>query len=120
MVSTVKEVTPIYPHETWVITEMDGDERISLRIETDRSNVKNYADNLVRVDTDDINELRDPHIMTEVEGGVLTPTCLVHGGVQRLLDGGGYDPQAPGSEGTLCGHPFRGLIREKIYGLCGA
>lgn len=77
MVSRVKVVTPICSHETWVTAEMDGEERIKVRIETDCSNVKTYAERLGSVSMDDINELRDSRIMTEAEGGVLTPTCLV-------------------------------------------
>lgn len=77
MVSRVKVVTPICSHETWVIAEMDGEDRIKVRIETDCSNVETYAERLCSVSMDDINELRDSRIMTEAEGGVLTPTCLV-------------------------------------------
>jgi hypothetical protein len=77
MVSRVKVVTPICSHETWVTTEMDGEDRIKVRIESDCSNVMNYAERLQIVTMDDINEQRDSRILTEAQDGILTPTCLV-------------------------------------------
>jgi hypothetical protein len=77
MASRVKVVTPICSHETWVTAELDGKDHIMVRIESDCSNVRNYADHLQSVSMDDINELRDSRIMTEAQDGILTPTCLV-------------------------------------------
>jgi hypothetical protein len=77
MVSRVKVVTPICSHETWVTAEMDGEDRIKVRIESDCSNVMNYGDRLQIVTMDDINEQRDSRILTEAQDGILTPTCLV-------------------------------------------
>ena len=77
MASRVKVVSPICSHETWVTAEMDGEDRIKVRIESDCSNVMDYAERLQYVSMDDINELRGSSIMTKAEGGVLTPTCIV-------------------------------------------
>jgi len=77
MVSRVRVVTPICSHETWITAEMDGEERIKVHIESDCSNVMDYADRLQSVSMDDINELRGSRILTEAEGGILTPTCMV-------------------------------------------
>ncbi|HIH76260.1 MAG TPA: hypothetical protein HA343_02950 [Methanomassiliicoccales archaeon] len=77
MASRVKVVTPICSHETWVTAEMDGEDRLKVRIESDCSNVMNYAERLGRVTMDDINEQRGSRILTAAEDGILTPTCLV-------------------------------------------
>ena len=77
MASRVKVVTPICSHETWVVAEMDGEDRINVSIESDCSNVMDYAEKLRNVTMDDINEIRGSRILTEAEGGILTPTCLV-------------------------------------------
>ena len=77
MVSRVKVVTPICSHETWITAEMDGEDRIKVRIESDCSNVMDYAERLPSVSMDDIEELRGSSILAMAEGGVLTPTCMV-------------------------------------------
>ncbi|MHC1681305.1 MAG: hypothetical protein AB9860_08740 [Methanomassiliicoccales archaeon] len=77
MASRVKVVTPICSHETWVTAEMDGEDRLKVRIESDCSNVMNYAERLGSVTMDDINEQRGSRILTAAEDGILTPTCLV-------------------------------------------
>ncbi|MCX6650450.1 MAG: hypothetical protein NT131_02170 [Methanomassiliicoccales archaeon] len=77
MTSRVKVVTPICSHETWVTAEMDGEDRIKVKIESDCSNVMNYAEHLHSVSMDDINEQKGSRILTEAEDGILTPTCLV-------------------------------------------
>jgi hypothetical protein len=77
MASRVKVVTPICSHETWVTAEMDGDDQIKVRIESDCSNVQNYGERLKRVNMDDINEIRGSRIMEMAMDGILTPTCMV-------------------------------------------
>ena len=77
MASRVKLVTPICSHETWVTAEMDGEDRLKVRIESDCSNVLNYAERLGVITLEDINEQRGSKIMTAGEDGILTPTCLV-------------------------------------------
>jgi hypothetical protein len=77
MASRVKVVAPICSHETWVTAEMEGEDRIKVRIESDCVNVRNYAERLRSVTMDDINEQRGSRILTEAQDGILTPTCLV-------------------------------------------
>jgi len=77
MASRVKVVTPICSHETWITAEMDGEDHIKVKIESDCSNVRNYAERLPSVSMDDINEQRGSRILTMAEDGILTPTCLV-------------------------------------------
>ncbi len=77
MASRVRVVTPICSHETWVTAEMDGEDRLIVRIESDCTNVMNYAERLGSVTMDDINEQRGSRILTAAEDGILTPTCLV-------------------------------------------
>ncbi|HQQ24858.1 MAG TPA: hypothetical protein PLR51_01100, partial [Methanomassiliicoccales archaeon] len=67
MASRVKVVTPICSHETWVTAEMDGEDRIKVTIESDCSNVMNYAERLGAVTMDDINEQRGSRILTAAE-----------------------------------------------------
>ncbi|MHC1708819.1 MAG: hypothetical protein AB9819_00185 [Methanomassiliicoccales archaeon] len=77
MASRVRVVTPICSHETWVTAEMDGEDRLRVIIESDCSNVMNYAERLGSVTMDDINEQRGSRILMAAEDGILTPTCLV-------------------------------------------
>ncbi|NLX46702.1 MAG: hypothetical protein GXY70_00805 [Euryarchaeota archaeon] len=77
MASRVRVVAPICSHDIWITAEMEGEDRLNVRIESDCSNVMDYAERLGTVTMDDISEMRGSRILTEAEGGVLTPTCLV-------------------------------------------
>ena len=106
MASRVKVVTPICSHETWITAEMDGEDRIKVSIEADCSNVKDYSERLTSVSIDDISELRDSRIMTEAEGGILTPTCLVPVAVFNVcwMESGMISKRLATKEGSIVIH----------------
>lgn len=106
MASRVKVVTPICSHETWVTAEMDGEDRIKVRIESDCSNVMNYAERLGTVTMDDINEQRGSRILTAAEDGILTPTCLVPIGVMNAcwVEAGMISKRLATKEGSISVH----------------
>lgn len=106
MASRVKVVTPICSHETWITAEMDGEDRLKVRIESDCSNVMNYAERLGVVTMDDINEQRGSRILTAAEEGILTPTCLVPIGVMNAcwVEAGMISKRLATKEGSISVH----------------
>lgn len=106
MVSRVKVVTPICSHETWVTAEMVGEDRLKVTIESDCSNVRNYAERLGTVTMDDINEQRGSRILAAAEDGVLTPTCLVPIGVMNAcwVEAGMISKRLATKEGPISVH----------------
>ncbi len=106
MASRVKVVTPICSHETWITAEMDGEDRLKVRIESDCSNVMNYAERLGVVTMDDINEQRGSRILTAAEDGILTPTCLVPIGVMNAcwVEAGMISKRLATKEGSISVH----------------
>ncbi len=106
MASRVKVVTPICSHETWITAEMDGEDRLKVTIESDCSNVMNYAERLGTVTMEDINEQRGSRILTAAEDGILTPTCLVPIGVMNAcwVEAGMISKRLATKEGSISVH----------------